>query len=533
MRADAEPIAGDENPETYGVPIASLHADHVAADNTRIVNYKYAARQLLPPSRIPGFIFHQTERTADNGTNPCFGNSALCFDNNTRDFDLLGYKYSLLSTVGTAGLNNVVTMIPARDPTEFALFPAADRAFIRQWLEWTDVHAEYLANTAPIATLPPPGLGVVDGTCAMLRDEGFLFLFNPSMRPLSVRLILDESVGISNASAARFFHVSEMFPRVLPLGRYSHAQTLTVALEGSSALVLSVLLATDHAARGPPIVGLTGRLRSPPSAASAPLEWEGAEGVPGNTVTATVSPELLANASAGIRVNGVECSSLVAARPNGPLTLAVTFKEGPVVQHAQPLGPLPPRTNRGGRWRATFMVPTAVFAQLSARQAAYPVPWTAAEHNATWLVPSRLLAYVMIARPNDGWKINATIDGVAVPVHRSYNSRKRHRRGAVACRSPRSCLGRLLRDRALQPISSHLPFTIDDMSRCARVRLAATVPQAGSSARAAFLASTSIYPPLASPQTPTTRSRSSCHSSPLGRSRAPSLRTSTLRTLRP
>ena len=25
-----EPIAGDENPETYGVPIASLHTDHVA-----------------------------------------------------------------------------------------------------------------------------------------------------------------------------------------------------------------------------------------------------------------------------------------------------------------------------------------------------------------------------------------------------------------------------------------------------------------------------------------------------------------------
>ena len=44
----AEPIAGDENPETYGVPIASLHADHVAADNMRIVNRKYATQQLLP-----------------------------------------------------------------------------------------------------------------------------------------------------------------------------------------------------------------------------------------------------------------------------------------------------------------------------------------------------------------------------------------------------------------------------------------------------------------------------------------------------
>eukprot|EP01044_Picomonas_judraskeda_P043503 COSAG03_NODE_22913_length_285_cov_1.096774_1_plen_90_part_10 len=53
-----EPIAGDENPETYGVPIASLHTDHVAGDNTRLINYKYAQNQLQPPARIPGFIFH-------------------------------------------------------------------------------------------------------------------------------------------------------------------------------------------------------------------------------------------------------------------------------------------------------------------------------------------------------------------------------------------------------------------------------------------------------------------------------------------
>lgn len=126
----SEPIAGDENPETYGVPIASLHTDHVAADNTRIVNHRYAVEQLLPPSRVPGFIFHQvrkflateyscflilicllttysrllstlapllfifhqTERTGDNGTMPC-NHDAPCYGVNTRDFDLLGYKY--------------------------------------------------------------------------------------------------------------------------------------------------------------------------------------------------------------------------------------------------------------------------------------------------------------------------------------------------------------------------------------------------------------------------------------------------------
>ena len=51
------------------------------------------------------------ERTADNGTNPCFGNEKRCFDNNTRDFDLLGYQYSLLSTLATAGLNLVLCML--------------------------------------------------------------------------------------------------------------------------------------------------------------------------------------------------------------------------------------------------------------------------------------------------------------------------------------------------------------------------------------------------------------------------------------
>ena len=54
------------------------------------------------------------QRTDDNGTFACAGagmgkkNNWLCYDMNARDFDLLGYKYSLLSTVGTAGQNLVV-----------------------------------------------------------------------------------------------------------------------------------------------------------------------------------------------------------------------------------------------------------------------------------------------------------------------------------------------------------------------------------------------------------------------------------------
>ena len=50
--------------------------------------------------------------------------------------DLLGYKYSLLSTVATAGQNLVVTMIPARDMEEFKLLPQADLDFITKWVNW-------------------------------------------------------------------------------------------------------------------------------------------------------------------------------------------------------------------------------------------------------------------------------------------------------------------------------------------------------------------------------------------------------------
>lgn len=57
--------------------------------------------------------------------------------------------------------------------------------------------------------------------------------------------------------------------------------------------------------------------------------------------------------------------------------------------------------------------------RTTAPQVAYPVPWYAAERNATWLVPSRLLASIFIAEPSDSWAVSASIDGQPVPVHRS------------------------------------------------------------------------------------------------------------------
>ena len=94
-------------------------------------------------------------------------------------------------------------MIPARDPDEFALLPAEDVAFVREWLRFADAHAPTLARTRAIATLGAPALGAVDGTAAVARDagggdgrEGFVFLFNPNMAAKNdTDLVFDEVTG--------------------------------------------------------------------------------------------------------------------------------------------------------------------------------------------------------------------------------------------------------------------------------------------------------------------------------------------------
>ena len=55
----AEPLAGDENPETYGIVTASLSTDHNTADKMRLVSSIYRTQQLLPNLRVPGFASHQ------------------------------------------------------------------------------------------------------------------------------------------------------------------------------------------------------------------------------------------------------------------------------------------------------------------------------------------------------------------------------------------------------------------------------------------------------------------------------------------
>ena len=80
-------------------------------------------------------------RCADHSTCGAVLNisGARAWDSNRfiRDFDYFGYKFALLSSIGSAGLNSIINTLPARDAEEFNKFPTEDKKFIRDWLEVT------------------------------------------------------------------------------------------------------------------------------------------------------------------------------------------------------------------------------------------------------------------------------------------------------------------------------------------------------------------------------------------------------------
>eukprot|EP00928_Gymnodinium_smaydae_P081612 TRINITY_DN65098_c0_g1_i1.p1 TRINITY_DN65098_c0_g1~~TRINITY_DN65098_c0_g1_i1.p1 ORF type:complete len:514 (-),score=55.33 TRINITY_DN65098_c0_g1_i1:135-1550(-) len=392
----AEPLGSDENPETYGVKIPSLHADHVAADQMRSINYFYACDQLIPAVRVPGFMFHQAERGYSQGGTPCEGGNKDCFSWNTRDFDLLGYKYSVISNVGTAGLNNVLTMIPARDEEEFRLLPKEDLDFIRHWVAWTDDHMDALRHALPITSLPRPGIGAVDGWHAMTKeDAGYVFIYNPNFRRRNVTLTLDESIGLSNASVHDSWIALELYPneRRRARGPWRHGESATIEIGGSDALVLEFQKTSrSHLGLKHPMLGTIGF------------------GVGGEIARVPVSAaETVYAACEGLRHDTSEVD--------------VTFA-GPSVYHAMPISSQAVPDPFTGSWfNTSFSIPSAIKEQLHARSVKYPIQWTQHDLSATWLAPHRLLMTIYMEVPRIDQLVRMWINGTEVAVSQASNSR--------------------------------------------------------------------------------------------------------------
>ncbi|HEX6558450.1 MAG TPA: hypothetical protein VF021_03290, partial [Longimicrobiales bacterium] len=135
------PTFNDEQPESF-VPFPDLHFDRVSADRERYTAYLYRNYEFAPTEIVPGFITHQTSRSADDDQMPSVknGRGVLLTPFRVRDWDYLGWRYSLLSSIAVAGWNNVINMIPARDPEEYRNFSKQDQQWFRHWIDWTAQH---------------------------------------------------------------------------------------------------------------------------------------------------------------------------------------------------------------------------------------------------------------------------------------------------------------------------------------------------------------------------------------------------------
>ncbi len=416
------PTATDEQPESFN-SFPDLKLDRVSADRERYTAFWYRNFEFAPSEIVPGFITHQTARNDDSGRMPSrttdFDEIVLPF--RQRDWDYLGWRYSLLSSIAVAGWNNVLDMIPARDPAEYEHFSAEDREWFRYWIDWTDVNKGYLRFTRPI--LGQPAIGKVDGTAAMAGDTGYVFLFNPNGRRMEASFHLTDSIGLERGGR---YKVKELYPlkdRIIGkpgAGTWSYGDVISREMDGGSALVLRI--EPDERSDEPVLYNAPGTARVEGSV----VRLAGVAGEAGTTEILQIAAPSPGKITA-VEIGGTTVP--VKAAKSGLIEVPVTF-EGARFRHYQQIDSYR-RDFTGGVVTATFRIPKRIFEQLEARRKAWPIPWTVEDLRSTWLAPERLLLYLQFAEPDDRWTAALKIDGQPVELKKAYASVRVNRRNFV------------------------------------------------------------------------------------------------------
>lgn len=397
------PTLTDEQPESFKA-FPDLSTDRVSANRQRFAAWVYRVERFCPPEIMPGYITHQTTRSDGEGV--------MRRDRfRTKDWDVLGWRYSLLSSIATAPFHHVINFIPARDPEEHAALSDGDKAWFRKWLDWTDENARFLRALRPI--IGPPMAGRVDGTAAVVEDRGLVFLFNPNPDRLEARFKLDASIGLVRGQR---FMIKELHPQEGRLiasvsGFWEHGSEVVLPMAGREAAVLEVFPAPEKVET--PILF---NVRGEAVLESARLALRNL------TAEAGTTQDVLVLVPAGAQVRAVSVNGV--AHPfkfeKGRTTLRIGFALR-AFGRSQQAGKVP-ADFRGGVFKARVTVPSRVFAQLAERKKRWPVSYTEDDLLAPWLAPWRLLLYVAVAEPLDSMDVGLKVNGRPVEVRKAYNS---------------------------------------------------------------------------------------------------------------
>lgn len=428
----AEPLMSDEQPASWSFYETDLHTDRLAGNKQRQIAKSYRDAY-CPNDALPGFAFHQTDRDPTALQEKACPDGRCSNHSRVRDFDLLGYRYSLLSSIGSGGLNNILNMLPARDPYEFNLFPLEDLAFVRAWINWADQHVSLLQLTRPVPSLATPGSGLADGTIMLREDNtGAMFLFNPTAREIDVSLPLS---GEGNASLG--FVCAATTPPILVQQLTTSERTMAAAINLQVLNCTGVLELTlpANSARMLGFAKLDAKpdsplvLGAPYSNASIGSDGvvavDGMFGESGTSATLVIMLHQDAPVVSQVAVNGLKTSFSRTVTFGLPAVVVRGSWAGVRFRRAQEVTP---HSQSGGVWTGTFVVPPGVIAQLKARNASYPVvydtdPEGSNDANVPWLAPGRLLIFIKYPQPiDDGLDVVGEVDGHPLLVRKAYNT---------------------------------------------------------------------------------------------------------------
>jgi len=402
------PLNSDEQPASFKA-FPDLRFDRVSADRQRYISWWYRMHCFVPPEIMPGYIGHQTQRNE-----PGKGTRRDRF--RATDWDILGWRYSLLSSIASAPFNHVVNMIPARDMNEYRTFPEADKKWFRDWLDFTDRNAEILRNVKPI--IGQPMVGRVDGWAAFKGERGFVFLFNPNYRALEAEFALDRSIGLKEGKS---FVIRQLYPdaekgKVIGNSKafWEYGRKVSLAVPGTDVVVLEVEAAPERIEQ-PVLFNVKGSV----SLRDEQLEIQDAIGEVGRHAIFGVQVPAGAVVKR-VRVNGKTVSFAGPGGPDNVIGFPRAFA-GAAFARCQQIGKYDPAF-AGGTYRAEIEIPQRVFKQLEQRKKAWPIAYTQEDLLATWLGANRLLLFVNMADPADSMKVSLKIDGKAVEVKPAYSS---------------------------------------------------------------------------------------------------------------
>jgi hypothetical protein len=409
------PTTNDEQPGSFE-NFPDLHFSRVSGDRQRWAAWFYHMEQFTPWELVPGYLTHQTPRNDAKGI--CVKDRPF----HTRDWDYLGWRYSVISSIGTAPFNHVVNLLPARDVAEFRHFRPEDQRWLRDWMDWTDKHRSTLKHLRPI--IGPPALGRIDGTAACVGDRGVVFLFNPNYRELNAEFPLDSTIGLTKGE---MFLFRELYPRQGRLLGKPHAgvwrlgESVSLPIKGPEALVVEVVPADE--VRRPALLNALGTVAIERDASfnkTLRLVLGDVSGEPGTT------PDVMVLLPQKRRQQETVTTVILNGQEFGPadktgevVTLPVKFA-GARFDHCHQVGNYD-RNFSNTVFHAEFTIPQRVFAQLSERRKAWPIPYTDEELLATWRGSDRLLLFIQIADPNDNWNVGLKLNGQPVELQKAYS----------------------------------------------------------------------------------------------------------------